>query len=60
MLRTHCGEYGRLRTWNIYIYNAGKTLYKDRNRVKDFFFHLENKQQTMPNNAETQVKIMYS
>ena len=35
---THCGEYGRLRTWNIY--NAGKTLYKDRNRVKDFFFYI--------------------
>ena len=25
----HCDEYGHLRTWNIY--NAGKTLYMDRN-----------------------------
>ena len=47
----HCNEYRHLRTWHIY--NAGKTLYKDRSRVVELF-QMENKQQSMQNNVETQ------
>ena len=46
-------EYEHLTTWNIY--NAGKTLYKEWNRVKEFYY-LKNKQQIMPKNLETQIK----
>ena len=53
----NCDEYGQLRTWNIY--NAGKTLYRDRSHVVEFLLHLENKQQIMPNNVETQHKHVY-
>ena len=37
-----------------HIYYAGKTLYRDWNRVVEFLLQLENKQQTMPNKVETQ------
>ena len=36
------------------------TFYRDRNRVVEFLLPLENKQQIMPNNVETQHKHMYS
>ena len=35
-------------------------FYRDRNRVVEFLLPLENKQQIMPNNVETQHKHMYS
>ena len=47
-----------IRTWHIY--NAGKTLYKDHQcHEGEFIMHLENKQQSEPNNGETQHKHMY-
>ena len=54
----HYDEFGHLRTWHIN--NAGKTLYRDRNHVVKVILQLENKQQSMPNNVETQHKHMYS
>ena len=42
-----------------HIYNTGKTLYSDRSFVVEFLLQLENKQQIMPNNVETQHKQMY-
>ena len=57
----HCEEYGDMRTWNIH--NAWKTLYsvyKDRRRIVELLQQLENKQQIMQNNVETQHNRMYS
>ena len=50
-----------MRTWNIH--NAWKTLYsvyKDRRRIVELLQQLENKQQIMQNNVETQHNRMYS
>ena len=47
-----------MRTRNIQ--NAGKTLYRDRSRIVEPLLQLENKQQIMQNNAETQHNRMYS
>ena len=40
----HCDEYGLLRTW--YIYNVGKTLYRDLSHVVEFLLQLRNKVET--------------
>ena len=56
----HCiamNKYGHPRTCDIR--NAGKTLNTDRSDVLEFFT-LEDKQQIMPNNMETQHKHTYS
>ena len=49
--------YGHIGTWHIY--NASKTLYKDRTVYLQLLLHLENKQ-IMPNKLETQLKHTYS
>ena len=39
--------------------NAVKMVYRERSRVVKFLLQLENKQQIMPNNVDTQHKHMY-
>ena len=51
-------EYGHLRTWHMN--NAGKMVYRKRSRVVSILLQLENKQQIMPNNVDTQKKHMYT
>ena len=40
--------------------NVGKMVYRKRSRVVSFLLQLENKQQIMPNNVDTQKKHMYT
>ena len=50
----YCEEYGN-------IYNTGKIIYKQWSKPCDrALLQLENKQQIMQNNVETQHKYMYS
>ena len=51
--------YGHIRT--CHIYNKDKTLfYRDQRRVGKLLLQLDNKQQIMQNNVETQYNNMYS
>ena len=55
----HCKEYGYMRTWNVH--NARKTFYIGIEAVLvQLLLQLENKQQIMLSNVETQHKHMYS
>ena len=54
----HWKEYGHMRMWNIH--NAGDTLYRKHCHIVELLLQLENKQQIMRNNVETEHKHMYS
>ena len=49
-----------MRTWNIHNDHRENVIYRDRSRVVEFLQQLENKQQIMQKNVETQHKHMYS
>ena len=49
-----------MRTWNIHNEHRENVIYRDRSRVVEFLQQLENKQQIMQKNVETQHKHTYS
>ena len=53
----HCDEYGHLIIkYSVAHVKRRRNLYRNQSRVVEFFLHVENKQQIMPNNVEAQHK----